>query len=98
MKPEDQIPVNDPGWMAGDGAPLAHRVHRTEERGTMNIDLTGLDPEAHDPGPLQINWGTNMDIRALVSHLANATGIDVWGQDDEFVINRERLISDLKSL
>lgn len=48
--------------------------------------------------PLQINWWTDADLRTLCADLADATGIDVWGQDDEFQLTRERLIADLKGL
>ena len=48
--------------------------------------------------PLVVNWWTDMDIRALLKHLANATGVDVYGQRDEHAMTRDELVHELRSL
>ena len=45
-----------------------------------------------------MNWWTDADIRALLSKLANGTGIDVYGQRDEHAMTRDELIHELRSL
>lgn len=49
-------------------------------------------------GALEINWWTDMDILDLVTKLANEVGIDMFGQEDPYLWDRQKRINALRSL
>lgn len=64
----------------------------------METVINYMTSNVEPPGPLEINWWTDSDIRHLVDQLANATGVDVYGQEDSHTLDRAGLVDRLRSL